>query len=118
MILLVVAQAPGVDPDTIINSLTPLILAMTALVAGGAVLYRFVSSDLAAAIAQRIRAGIHRRQAIDVSGDAAADERRVAGLEQQVETLQGHVAELAERLDFAERLLAQARAERKLPAGE
>jgi TolA-binding protein len=41
----------------------------------------------------------------------------VAGLEAQLSQLQGQVAELAERLDFAERMLAERR-ERKLGAGQ
>jgi hypothetical protein len=41
----------------------------------------------------------------------------MAALEEHVGQLQGQVAELAERLDFAERLLAQKR-ERTLRAGE
>ncbi|HEV2749746.1 MAG TPA: hypothetical protein VGV12_04370 [Gemmatimonadales bacterium] len=45
------------------------------------------------------------------------DPQRVAALEQQVVQLQGQVSELAERLDFAERTLAERR-ERKLGAGQ
>jgi hypothetical protein len=41
----------------------------------------------------------------------------VAGLEEQLSLLQGQVAELAERLDFAERMLAERR-ERQLGAGQ
>jgi len=41
----------------------------------------------------------------------------VAALEQQIVQLQGQLSELAERLDFAERLLA-GRRERRLSAGQ
>jgi hypothetical protein len=116
---------PGVDPNFLITQLIPLVGAVAALIVGGVVLYAFFKSDLAAAIAERIRAGIHRRKHwkglgaewIDVPGSAAGDEPRVAQLEGQVEHLHGQIAELAERLDFAERLLAQKR-ERTLRAGE
>jgi hypothetical protein len=126
MTLQIVAQTPapplpppGVDPNFLISQLMPLIGAVTALIVGGAVLYAFVKSDMAAAIAERIRAGIHRRKPwTDQHGDALGDERRVALLEEQVGQLHGQVAELAERLDFAERLLAQKRGERTLRAGE
>jgi hypothetical protein len=107
------------------NQLIPLVGVIGAMIVGGVVLYAFFKSDLAAAIAERIRAGMHRRRNwkrlggewIDTSGGAAGDEPRVAQLEEQVEQLHGQVAELAERLDFAERLLAQKR-ERTLRAGE
>jgi len=105
--------------------LLSLIGAIGAMIIGGIVLYAFFKSDLAAAIAERIRAGMHRRKHwkglggewIDTPGGTAGDEPRVAQLEEQVEQLHGQVSELAERLDFAERLLAQKR-ERTLRAGE
>lgn len=52
------------------------------------------------------------------TGEMAAE--RIAELEErvvQLESAQVEVAELAERLDFAERLLAQTPAERVLPRG-
>ena len=69
---------PGFDPTFLISQIIPLIGAVAAMIIGGVVLYAFFKSDLAKAMAERIR------------------------------------AELAERLDFAERLLAQKR-ERSLP---
>jgi hypothetical protein len=123
----VIAQAPppGFDPNLLFGQLIPLFGAVVALLVGGVVLQAFFKSDLATAIAERIRAGMHRRKHwkglggewIDAPGGAAGDEPRVAQLEAQVEQLHGQVAELAERLDFAERLLAQKR-ERTLRAGE
>ncbi len=46
-----------------------------------------------------------------------ASERRVADVEDRLVSLESQVSELAERLDFAERLLAQAREKRSLPKG-
>jgi hypothetical protein len=117
----VIAQTPlppGFDPNVLIGQLVPLFGAVVALLVGGVVLQAFFKSDLATAIAERIRAGMHRRkQWIDTPGSAAGEEPRVAQLEERVDQLQGQVAELGERLDFAERLLAQKR-ERTLRAGE
>ena len=116
---------PGVDVDTVINALFPLIGTVVALIVGGVVLYAFLKSDLAAAMAERIRAGMHRRKHtkwlggewIDTPGGTAGDETRVAQLEERLDVMHGQMSELAERLDFAERLLAQKR-ERTLRAGE
>jgi hypothetical protein len=117
--------APGVDVNLLLNQLFPLIGAVVALIVGGVVLYAFFKSDIAAALAERIRAGMNRRKRwkgwggewLDTPASGAGDEPRVEQLEERVDQLQGQVAELAERLDFAERLLAQKR-ERTLRAGE
>lgn len=77
------------------------------------------------AIAERIREGSRRRRHwkglggewVDVPGESTGDPGRVAALEDQVSVLNTQVAELGERLDFAERLLAERR-ERKLGAGQ
>lgn len=126
----VIAQAPAPPPllpgipfDP--NQLIPLIGMIGGMIVAGVVLYAFFKSDIAAAMAERIRAGMHRRKHwkglggewIDAPGGTAADEPRVAQLEERVDQLHGQIAELAERLDFAERLLAQKR-ERTLRAGE
>lgn len=102
---------PFVDPNVLISQIIPLIGSVAALIVGGVVVYAFLKSDLAAALAERLRAGIHRRKH---GQGSEPDERRVAELEEQVGGLHGQIAELAERLDFAERLLAQKR-ERSLP---
>src|SRR5207245_739085 len=76
------------------------------------------------AIADAIRAGIHRRRHwkgfggewVDAPGEGLGDDRRVAELEEHVSTLQGQLSELAERVDFAERMLADGRG-RKIGAG-
>ncbi len=103
------------------NQLIPLIGMIGGMVVAGVVLYAFFKSDLAAALAERIRAGIHRRRRWKGLGGEwtdtpaeAVDAGHVAELEHRVVEMQGQIAEMAERLDFAERLLAQKR-ERSLP---
>jgi len=103
------------------NQLIPLIGLIGGFVVAGVVLYAFFKSDLAAAIAERIRAGIHRRKRWKGFGQEYSDtpaegleSGHVVELEQRVVEMQGQIAEMAERLDFAERLLAQKR-ERSLP---
>ena len=96
------------------NQLIPLIGMVGGMVLTGVVLYAFFKSDLAKALAERIR-GIHRKkQWSDTATDALVDADHVTELEQRVTDMQGQLAEMAERLDFAERLLAQKR-ERSLP---
>ena len=53
----------------------------------------------------------------DVAGYGDPSIRRVRELEGDVAALRGEVSELAERLDFAERLLAQGREKGTLPKG-
>ena len=104
------------------NQLIPLIGMIGGMVIAGVVLYAFFKSDLAAALAERIRAGRHRRRKwkglggewTDTPAEGLADADHVAELEHRVVDMQGQIAEMAERLDFAERLLAQKR-ERSLP---
>jgi len=104
------------------NQIIPLIGMIGGFVVVGVVLYAFFKSDLAAAFAERIRAGKHRRKKwkglgvewTDTPAEGLADGDHVVELEQRVTDMQGQIAEMAERLDFAERLLAQKR-ERSLP---
>jgi hypothetical protein len=95
------------------NQLIPLIGMVGGMVLTGVVLYAFFKSDLAKAIAERIRSGIRRKKWSDTPTDLG-DGDQVLELEQRLTDMQGQVAEMAERLDFAERLLAQKR-ERSLP---
>jgi len=90
------------------NQLIPLIGAIGGMVITGIVLWSFFKSDIARALAERIRG---RKRSMELEGDEAP---HVAELEQRVSDMQGQIAEMAERLDFAERLLAQKR-ERSLP---
>src|SRR2546430_12253857 len=61
-------------------------------------------SPVGEALAERIRHRSPGRWAV-----AGEDPQRVAALEEQVSHLQAQVGELAERLDFAERMLAERR---------
>ena len=99
---------PGVDLDTVISALTPLVFGVVGLIVGGVVLYRFLKSDLAAALAARIRGRRKSSEVVEVAAGHATE------LEQRMVVMQGQIAEMAERLDFTERLLAQKR-ERSLP---
>lgn len=97
-----------VDPTFLVNQLAPLI-ALVLVFVGIRWVFR---SPVGEALAERIRSRVRGH------GDSAGeDAHRVAGLEEQLSLLQGQVAELAERLDFAERMLAERR-ERQLGAGQ
>jgi len=96
------------------NQLIPLIGMIGGFVVAGVVLYAFFKSDIAAALAERIRGGIFRKKHWKDSGEEAIESGAVSELEHKVTELQGQIAEMAERLDFTERLLAQKR-ERSLP---
>src|SRR3990172_6350451 len=114
---------PGVDPNFILSEIIPVIGVIAVAIVGGVVFKWLLRSPVGGAWAERIRAGMHRRKHwkglggewVDAPG--GADDRRVAVLEEQVSHLQAQVSELAERLDFAERMLADRR-ERKLGAGQ
>lgn len=116
---------PGLDPNFVFSEIMPLIGVIALAIMAGLILKWLVRSPVGEAWAERIRAGMHRRKPwrglggewLDAAADKPADDRRVASLEEQVSHLQGQVSELAERLDFAERLLAERR-ERRLGAGQ
>lgn len=99
------------------NQVFALIWGLGALVVGALVLKWIFRSPFGEAIAEGIRARRRRRWGESTVAVGAADAHRVGALEEQVTLLQGQVAELAERLDFAERVLAERR-ERKLGAGQ
>ena len=111
------AMPPSLPFDP--NQLVGLIWGLGALVVGAAMLKWVFRSPIGEAIAEGIRARRRRRWGGgEIPGEiAAADAQRVGALEEQVTRLQGQVAELAERLDFAERVLAERR-ERKLGMGQ
>jgi len=58
-----------------------------------------------------------RWETVEAEGGAPPSQRRVEDLEDRMQMLASQVSELAERLDFAERLLAQARERGSLPKG-
>ena len=104
---------PALDPNFVVTELAPVFgfvaFAIFALVA----LRWLVKSPVAEAIAERIRARTRDR-----FGDTREIEsERVATLEAHVSSLQGQLSELAERVDFAERVLAELR-DRRLSAGQ
>ena len=95
------------DPNFMLDQMMP-VIALVVLFLGLRWVFR---SPVGEAIAERIRMRVRGRW-----GAMGEDPQRVAVLEEQVSHLQGQVSELAERLDFAERLLAERR-ERRLGAG-
>ena len=102
---------PGLDLNYVLDQAMPLIAIVVIAVVGVAVIRALSRTAIGEALAERIRQRTQRRFG---GGD---DPQRVAALEQQVTQLHGQVSELAERLDFAERMLAEGR-ERKLGAGQ
>lgn len=101
---------PVLDLNFVINQVVPLVVLVVVFIG----LRSLLRSPVGEAIADRIRA---RGAGRGGSGAATADAERVAALEAQVSQLHGQVAELGERLDFAERLLAERR-ERQVGAGQ
>lgn len=105
---------PGLDSSLLlIDRLIPLVGGLGIAVIVALSLRWLFRSPMAQAMAERIRARTHDR--FGEPGEIAAE--RVASLEHQVASLQGQLSELAERVDFAERMLAERR-ERKLSAGQ
>lgn len=105
--------APGLDPNFVVGQLAPLVGFVVFAILAAVALRWFVKSPVAEAWAERIRSRTRSR-----FGDTGeVESERVAGLEAQVASLQGQLSELAERVDFAERMLAERR-ERKLSAGQ
>ena len=102
-------QTPLPPPPPLIpfdpNQLIPLIGAIGGMVITGIVLWAFFKSDIARALAERIRGRRKSHELDDV------EQGHVAELEQRVVEMQGQIAEMAERLDFTERLLAQQRSD-------
>jgi hypothetical protein len=92
------------------------IVAIVAIAAGALALRWLFHSPIGEAIAEGIRMRRRRRYG-EVTGEVTADGRRVDALDDHIAQLQSQVSELAERLDFTERVLAERR-ERKLGAGQ
>jgi len=103
---------PGLDPNLVFNEVVPIITTVVVIVVVAVALRWIFRTPVGEAIAERIRTRGQRRW-----GAAAEESQRVEALEAQVSHLQGQVSELAERIDFAERMLAERR-ERKLGAGQ
>ena len=90
------------------------ILAMILIFGGGACI-AMAFSPIGRAVAERIRG----KSASAGSGDVRAelDEHKEA-LDQELEVVRREVAELAERMDFAERLLAKNREGQRIGPGQ
>jgi len=96
----VILQGPVATPPPVLpfdpNQLIPLIGMIGGMVVTGVVLYAFFKSDLAKAMAERIRAGIHRKKRwkgfggewTDTPTEGLADADHVAELEQRVVDMQ------------------------------
>ncbi len=103
---------PGLDPTLVFNEIWPIVATVVVILVVAVALRGLLRSPVGEAIAERIRTRAQRR-----GGGGGDDPQRLEALEAQVSHLQGQVSELAERIDFAERLLAERR-ERKLGAGQ
>ena len=115
---------PGFDPNFFFTQAAPTVGLVAVILVGALGLRWLFGTVVGEALAERIRQGSRRRRHwkgfggewVDAPDDAAAETARVAALEQQVTLLNSQVSELAERLDFAERMLAERR-ERTLGTG-
>ncbi|HWC73606.1 MAG TPA: hypothetical protein VG454_06685 [Gemmatimonadales bacterium] len=103
--MLLLQRPPMIPFDP--NQLIPLVGVIAVTVIVGIVLWGFFKSDLASALAERIRG--RKKSAVDGS-----DSEHVEELEHRIVDMQGQITEMSERLDFAERLLAR-KSERALP---
>lgn len=103
------APPPLPDPNLIVTYAFELLTTVVVAVALVFVVRWVVMSPIGQAIGERLRRWR--------GGDRVADADRVARLESEVESLRGELGEFAERLDFAERVLAERR-ERQLGAGQ
>jgi len=103
---------PGLDPTFAFLQVLEWVGPIAMLVVFAIGLKVLLRSPVGEAIAERIRHGLRRRDAL--TGESA---EQVALLEEQVHSLRTEVSDLAERLDFAERVLAK-RAEPRLGAGQ
>jgi len=103
-----VPPPPGLDPTYVFSELMPVIAIVTIIIVSAIGLRLIFRTPVGEAIAQRIRARLH--------GRSDEDDQARAELEDRVAQLQEQVAELADRLDFAERLLVGQR-DRQLGGG-
>jgi hypothetical protein len=92
------------DPNYVFSELMPLIAVVTVILVGAFGLRWIFRTPVGEAIAQRIREGRRSAKGMDPGGAASR-----SGAEDRISQLEDQVVELAERLDFAERLLAAQR---------
>lgn len=100
-------QVPAPDPNIIIPQVIRVFGMMMGMIVVGVVALGPIGKAIGAAIRHWLGGG----RETDVPPAALED------LRDEVRVLRGQLAELAERQDFSERLLAQVRKERALPAG-
>lgn len=126
----VVVQAPPMptpppdvpfDPNVALQAIVPLIGVALVAIAAALVLRWLFRSPIGEAIAEGMRERRKRRRhwrgpGGELIDDPTPDEGRVAELEAELGRMRGELSEIAERLDFAERMLAERR-EPKLGAG-
>ncbi len=105
---------PGMDPNLLIQQLFPIVGFVGLLIVAGLAIRWFFKSPIAEALGERLRA--RTRQRFGDTGEVEGE--RIAGMDQEIVMLQGQLSELAERVDFAERMLGAERRERKLSAGQ
>ena len=103
---------PGLDPTLFALQILDWVGPLVGLIVVAIGLRWVFKSPVGEAFAERIRHG--RRHRWGVTGEST---EQVAALEAQVASLRTEVSELAERLDFAERILAERR-EHRLSAGQ
>jgi hypothetical protein len=99
---------PPLDPNYVFSQIIPLIGIIGVVIALSFAVRAIFRSPVGEALAQRIREGRRRHHGGEIESSQAH-----AMLEDKVNQLQEQVGELAERLDFAERMLAERR-ERQL----
>ena len=111
------------DPNAALQAVVPLIGIVALALAVAFMVRWFLRSPIGEAMAEGMRERRHRRHGwrgfgMEWTDDPGESEPgRVATLEQEVTRLRGELSELAERLDFAERMLAERR-EPGLRAGQ
>ena len=99
---------PGPDPNILIPQIIPIFGMLTGLVITGFVVLGPVGRAIGQVLLHLF--GVKKEQALP-----AAD---VEELREQFEGMRSQLAELAERQEFTERMLAQARKDRALPGGQ
>jgi len=96
---------PGLDPNFVVSQVIPLIGVIAVVVFGALGLRWLFRTPVGEAIAERIREGRrHGRRTI-----GGEDRAQATALQERVAQLEGQLSELAERVDFTERLLAKQR---------
>src|SRR2546428_10804352 len=110
---------PGLDLNVLISQVVAPLVAVVVVIVVGAIALRWLfRSPVGEALAERIREGSRRRrhwkglggERLDAPAEAAADDRRVAALEERGSALDGQGADIADRLQFPGGVVSQRRA--------